>query len=352
MSTAGKILNGLWYLSLAALILSLSNSALSGTPTLLSYVTSESMEPTLQVNDYYFIVPKSITRIGLEDIVVFRSADRGYFVHRVVQETDFGLITKGDNSPFTDQQAGEPFVQESQIIGRVLTFQGDPVRIPYLWKVTRHFRVLGSLIRKNWIWTGAFFLLVALVSFYLESQSVKLKKRRRKPLRVRHFTLPVLIIVLVVSTVFMILAQEKLSYAYVSTYQETGERFQRAGDDFELMIEIYNLGPLPHFFFIEAPSSKTDTDQLPFFIPPNGQLEIPLLYQAGDPPGQYQEQVSIYRFLPLLPPVVFRSLLDVHAYLPVLAVDLMLFFPMLFLYYSWNPNQIIEDRTRWAGGFV
>jgi len=352
MSTAGKIINGIWYLCVALLILTLSNAAVTETPTILSYVTSDSMAPTLNINDYYFIVPKTISTPDVNDIVVFRSQHRGYFVHRIIDRVDQGFITKGDNSPFTDQQSGEPFVTNSQIIGRVLTFQNQPVTVPWLWKFTRHFKFLNTLIRKNWAVVGGGFLALSLLSFFVDQKRTPQKRERRKPLRAKHVTLPAMGLMLIVSTLFMYLAQERLTFQYWSTYLREGSQYQRPDTDFEMMVEIYNMGPVPHFILIDAPQAKMNTLQLARYVGPNSTLEIPLLYHAKDQPGFYENEVKVYRFLPLLPPHILHDLLEVHPFLPILVLDFILLIPIYILYRWINPNQIITLRLKRTGGVI
>jgi len=352
MSTAGKILNGIWYLGIIALVLASSNAALTQTPSILSYVTSKSMEPTLHVNDYYFIVPKSITDFKLGDIVVFRSENQGYFVHRIIEDTQSGFITKGDNSPVTDQQSGEPVVTENKIIGKVLTYRGTPLVLPGLWKVTRHFSVLYSLIRKNLTWVGTFFLGVAGISWYVERNKPSKKRGRRKPLRIKNITLPALILMLVISSLFMLLAQEKISFDYWTSYLREGARYQRPNTEFEMMVEIYNLGPVPHFIFVDAPTSLSDTKQFTQMMGPNSMVEIPLIYHAQSHLGHNHEQIEVFRFLPLLPAPILESLLIINVYLPILVIDMILFVPIYFLYRWINPDEIILPRSNQTGGVI
>lgn len=100
-----------------------------GTPVQLSYVYSDSMEPTIGVNDGYVLVPANEVTPG--DIVTFRSPERdAYVTHRVVGRSDEGFVTRGDNNPSTDQRAGYAPVARDEILGAVLTLDGEPVLVP------------------------------------------------------------------------------------------------------------------------------------------------------------------------------------------------------------------------------
>lgn len=102
-----------------------------GAPVQLSYVYSDSMEPTIDVDDGYVLVPAGDIEEG--DVITFWSDERdGYVTHRVVGETDDGYLTKGDNNPTTDQAAGYEPVSPDQVRGSVLSFNGEPLLIPGL----------------------------------------------------------------------------------------------------------------------------------------------------------------------------------------------------------------------------
>ena len=111
----------------------------AASPVQLSYVYSDSMEPTIAENDGFLLVPANDVRPGT--IVTFRSERRGeYVTHRVVGESERGFITKGDANPSTDQAGGYDHVQRSEIAGRVLGVGGDPIVLPGLGVVVSALR--------------------------------------------------------------------------------------------------------------------------------------------------------------------------------------------------------------------
>ncbi|WP_297500829.1 S26 family signal peptidase, partial [Thermococcus sp.] len=66
---------------------------LLGRPVLLSYAYSESMTPTINKGDMFFINPLSKGgKAG--DIIVFHRRD-GWTVHRIFAVTEEGYVTKG-----------------------------------------------------------------------------------------------------------------------------------------------------------------------------------------------------------------------------------------------------------------
>lgn len=63
-----------------------------------SVVATSSMEPTIMTGEILTIKSIPYNEIDEEDIIVFWSAkDQKYIVHRVIEKTDDGLVTKGDN---------------------------------------------------------------------------------------------------------------------------------------------------------------------------------------------------------------------------------------------------------------
>lgn len=160
-----------------------------GAPVQLSYVYSDSMEPTIGVNDGYVLVPANDVAVG--DIVTFRSPERdAYVTHRVVGRSGDGFVTKGDNNPTTDQRSGYSPVARDEILGEVLTFDGAPVLIPQLGAaiqtVQSHtFELVGG----------------ALVLVGLHSARAAGRARRRSVTRVGGLFGPILLVGFVVLTV-------------------------------------------------------------------------------------------------------------------------------------------------------
>lgn len=120
---------------------------LLGSPIQFSYVTSDSMEPTINEGDGYFLRTSATADVG--DIVTFRSEVREEFVtHRIVDTTDEGYITQGDNNPRTDQATGHPPVTDGQIRGTVAQIRGTPIVLPHVGTLITFVRVhwLGAIV--------------------------------------------------------------------------------------------------------------------------------------------------------------------------------------------------------------
>lgn len=119
---------------LVGIALALVVGQLLGQPLLIGYVETGSMEPTLEVGDGFIALPTLVAGdISEGDVVTFEAQSiggGGITTHRVDEETPEGYITRGDGNSFTDQDAGEPPVQDSQIMAVVLQVGGDVVVLP------------------------------------------------------------------------------------------------------------------------------------------------------------------------------------------------------------------------------
>ena len=121
---------------LVVVLLSLVLGQLFGQPTLLAYVDSGSMEPTIDEGDGFVAIPAAVAGPPTEgDVITFHAEEiegGGLTTHRVVGETADGYVTRGDANPFTDQDGGEPPVTEDRIVATALQVGGTVVTIPHL----------------------------------------------------------------------------------------------------------------------------------------------------------------------------------------------------------------------------
>ena len=160
-----------------------------GAPVQLSYVYSDSMEPTIGVNDGYVLVPAN--DVGRGDIVTFWSSEReAYVTHRVVGRAEGGFVTKGDNNPTTDQRSGYSPVAPDEVRGEVLTFDGEPVLIPQLGAVVQTVRSHALALAVG-----------ALVLAGLHSARAAGRTRRRDITRLQNFFGPMLLVGFVIIAV-------------------------------------------------------------------------------------------------------------------------------------------------------
>jgi len=94
------------------------------------------MWPALKKGDLVLIKGiENKNEISLGDIIVYKNPE-GFTIHRVIEFNEDTLITKGDAN-----NADDAPVSYEEIIGKALTMNNNPVRIPFLGS-------LGLLINK------------------------------------------------------------------------------------------------------------------------------------------------------------------------------------------------------------
>jgi signal peptidase len=80
-------------------------------------VTSGSMSPELAVNSLTLVAQSSYDDVAVGDIISYRSGNSQLPVsHRVIEKTDVGLVTKGDNVSLADEQPVTPEMFHGKLI--------------------------------------------------------------------------------------------------------------------------------------------------------------------------------------------------------------------------------------------
>lgn len=101
------------------------------TPYPMAAITSGSMWPALKSGDMVLI--KGVSDKGeveVGDIIVYQNR-RGFTIHRITKINDNSVITKGDANNTSD-----PAITYDQIIGKTVSFNDKPIRIPFLGSVS------------------------------------------------------------------------------------------------------------------------------------------------------------------------------------------------------------------------
>lgn len=137
LSTVGHLLRRSAHLvGLVVLLVVVAAFAVFAVPQLVgaehSYVVlSGSMQPTMEAGDVIIVDDVDMDAIERGDIVSFRDESGSVTTHRVVDIVHDGttrLRTKGDNNEEPDQG----LIQESALVGRVMTVGETPLVIPYV----------------------------------------------------------------------------------------------------------------------------------------------------------------------------------------------------------------------------
>jgi signal peptidase len=166
--------NIIFYLILASILLSVGSQQLMGRAWGWSMVSGSSMVPTLERGDYVLIVPyfagrSSPPQVG--DVIAFEDENKNPIIHRIVDTTETGYITRGDANPDIDPSP----VMPGKINGVALTLGSQVARVPVIGSLA--LKVMTPQIRLPLI-LGVLALITILLVFYI------FRWRREKP-RVR-----------------------------------------------------------------------------------------------------------------------------------------------------------------------
>ena len=131
-------------------------------------IVSESMQPTLDVNDLVVVQKVEISELKKDDIITFLQEDRtiSHRINRVIKEKDnIKFITKGDNNDIVDPD----IVESGQVYGKVVfSIKGIGTIISYIQNV------------RGFINIAIFIVIVYILVSLKDKQKNTRKMKRRK----------------------------------------------------------------------------------------------------------------------------------------------------------------------------
>ncbi|MFB6171294.1 MAG: signal peptidase I, partial [Haloarculaceae archaeon] len=269
-----------------------------GSPVRLSYVYSDSMEPTIPTNAGFFVV-----RGGVEqgDIATFWSPERdSYVTHRIVGHTEAGYVTKGDNNPTTDQAAGHPYVAREQVVGTVLTVGGTPVTIP-------GYGAAASALRDHLLLVGA-----GLLGLAFARQVASSSGRSRSVPRVRDVLAPLFAASLASAVAFLLVGAASHTFAYAAVASPTGAPNTIGVGETQTTTVTIDRTATPLTHTVVRTHNMHVTNQT------RNASSIVLTAQIGPPAstGRYETRVTAHQYPAVLPPSTLRRLDRIHPVVP------------------------------------
>ncbi|GAB3030687.1 signal peptidase I [Natronobiforma cellulositropha] len=317
---------------------------LLGTPLLVSYVETDSMEPALEAGDGFLLVPAAVSSPSAGDVIVFdaESADGGGLTtHRVVAVTDDGYVTKGDANPFTDQDGGEPYVTDGQVVGTALATD-SVLTIPALGTLagtvtdgveaiqttlaaalgTR--RVLGSQgLALALVGLGtALYGLSRVASEGGRPTRVRTRRRKREGVYDRQRVVLALALVLTLVTAgAMGLAANTDRFTIVST-ESPSDRADvvETGETASYPYELRNGGLVPTLTVVDPASPGVAVDERTHRLTRGEATAATLEVTAPESTGYYVRSVEHRQYVAVLPADVIVTLHDVHPWVATAAV--------------------------------
>lgn len=325
-------------------------SKTSGAP-ILTYVYSNSMEPLIKVNDAFIVWPAKNVSVG--DIVMFRPVvlNAPYITHRIIGIGEEGYITKGDNSPYQDQESGEPEVLTDRIAGKVVTINGQPLIFPGLGNISAK---VQSGLGKYASYVSGLFLVLGILTFFLGNhRRYGRNKKPRHRLRLKHVyrALSMIAVCTVVVIIYLGSRVSQIQYLVSEYPGSLGDQVEvnRPG---KLSMEIRNHGFVPVWTIVTG-VQPLSVEEAPEFIWPRSGEMVYLKVLPHVDTGMYKGYIQIYNYPILLP----RSwIVFLHRINPILAISLVasamgLWFKLIFIilnhihgFEDWIPLRAIKDK--------
>ncbi|AUG47470.1 signal peptidase I [Haloarcula taiwanensis] len=318
-----------------------------GQPVLLGFVTTGSMQPTLEPGDGFVAIPADLAGSVEEgDVVTFRAEEiqgGGLTTHRVVDNTDRGYITRGDNNPFTDQDSDEPPVTNAQIVAVAWQPGGEVVAVPGVgtlvngvrnglsWVQQRAASIFGvrSLLGTQGL---AYLLLGVSVGAYVLDfvLSGNRDRGRRDSSRDTGTSVRLLIgifaaAIVLSATATMVAPAGPQEFGVVSAeFDSPGPRVIEQGTTESTQYRLGNGGYVPVVTYFDPATDGIAVEPNETVIPARSTVNATLSLTAPPERGYYRKFVVEHRYLLILPQSTIRSLYLVHPWLPIITIDALL----------------------------
>ena len=316
-----------------------------GQPILLSYVETGSMQPTLDPGDGFVAIPAQVAGgIGPGDVVTFEAQEiqgGGLTTHRVVEETERGYVTRGDNNPFTDQDGGEPIVQDTEVVAKALQFGGGVVVIPHLGTVAMGFQ---SVLDATQTWLAVTFgvrsfqgtqglayiifgasIVAYAVDWYLNAGGRESRSRDRSRddgTSVMAILVVLALVLMATATAAMVVPAGTQEYGVVSAeFESENPTVIESGTSQEIEYVVPNAGLVPVYAYVEPASPGVDVEPQRLSVGSRGEASTTVTLSAPDQTGYYRLFVVEHRYLAVLPSSVVDELYRVHPWAPLVAIN-------------------------------
>jgi signal peptidase len=330
------------------LVVALVAGQLLGQPILLSYVTTDSMAPTIDPGDGFVAIPAELSGdIEEGDVITFRAETLnggGLTTHRVAEVTDRGFVTKGDNNPFTDQDDEEPPVKPAQVVAVAWQPGGTVLSIPFVGTAVTGVQNTLSTVQRSLAAAlgtrsllgvqGLAYLLFALsviayaVDLYLnggESRERGRDRGREDGTSTRLLVAGFALLIVVGATAAMVVPAGAQQFGIVSAESDApGPRVIETGTSESVQYPVGNGGLLPVIVYLEPGTDGVAVEPGEFAVPSRAAVNATLTLSAPPETGYYRQYLVQHRYLAVLPQSTIAALHGIHPWLPLVVIDLLL----------------------------
>lgn len=326
---------------IVVIVLALFLGQLLGQPILLSYVFTGSMAPTMDPGDGFVAVPSAlVTEYSEGDVITFEAEEiqgGGLTTHRIVGETEQGYVTRGDANPFTDQDGGEPHVQEAQIVAKAGTVGNTVIVVPHLGTVVMGLQDAIETVQQQAAMLFGFqslqgtqglaYLLFGLsvLAYIFETMREGGKSRERGRSRTRENGTDTTLILVVLAAVLMISATAAMvvpagteQFGVVSS-QSASENptVIQQGTTENLTYIVPNGGLVPTIVFLESETDGIEAAPDELYLEGQSSLNATVSITAPPETGYYRYFLTEHRYLAILPPSLIADLHGIHPWVPL-----------------------------------
>jgi len=335
---------------------------LTGHPLFLGYVETGSMDPVIAPGDGFIALSPMVTApAGVGDLVVFESETNEVTltVHRIVDETPEGYITKGDNSTFTDQASGEPPVATPQIVGKPLAVGGEVVTIPgYGGFVTgvqgglqRGIERLGlgrypgAQIALLLLIVGLGFIALA-IGYDVVVEEGRQTTRQSSRSEVRGWVILVVVLVIVALPVvtFMTVPSGTTQVTILSSDSDGRPGAIEPGTDRTVPIGVTNTLYVPKVVILEAPGSGATLSETVLVVPHNASASTNYTVTAPAEPGRYARFRTEAHYPYVMPVGLLERLHGISPAVAIAGVTGVVLTPIIVMFYLFVGFQAIPLR--------
>lgn len=351
-SVVGKIITVLLLLAVVATL----GSIAFGYPPPISFVETDSMEPQLQPNDGFIGVPRPLAgEISTGDVVTYRAkriGGGGLTTHRIIDRTEEGYITKGDNNGFNDTAAGEPPVTEAQIELVAVQYQGELVVIPNIGDITVTIKgglaSVLTLLGLESIQATNPGVLVAVIGLVLvvgseaydavtsdNSRSTRrsISDRDRIDSRIILIGLLVVVSLPLFSVMMLPSGTTDMGILAADSPDPSDPSIAAPGETSETEISFQNDQLIPMVIVVEpATDGVTITDRV-LVASAGKEVTTTVSVRAPEETGWAVRARSTQYYIPVLPPAVIGWLHSLHPFFALGAVISVVWLPITFLYW-------------------